>query len=216
MKTTTMKKLTALTATAMLGLGLAACSPANENPASSEAVESADAKASEEQQAREDGADVTETNVTTGTVTETATADGKSGAAAAPVATTTITDANGNDVEVPEAIADKYEALGGADSKLGHVNAVEDFGEGRWLATFERDGYNHYLAYTPETGAVLIHGEIAKQWLNAGGFDSAVAAPTDEETALTDGSGWEQSFENGSISWTKDATGEFQGAIENK
>lgn len=216
MKTTTVKKLTALTATAMLGLGLAACSPAHENPASSEAVESADAKASEAQEAREEGAKVTETNVTTGTVTETATAESANGAAGAEVATTTLTDANGNEVKVPEAIADKYEALGGAESKLGHVNDVKDYGQNRWLATFEREGYNHYLAYTPETGAVLIHGEIAKQWLNAGAFDSSVAAPTDEEVALTDGSGWEQAFQNGSISWVKDTAGAFTADVETK
>ena len=209
MKTTTLKKLTAVTATAMLGLGLAACSPANENPASSSAVESADAKASEEQQAREDANKVTETNVTTGTVTETASATGEG--TGAEVATTTLTDANGNEVKVPEAIADKYEALGGADSKLGHVNEVKDYGDGQWLATFERDGYNHYLAYTPKTGAVLIHGEIAKQWLDAGAFASTVGAPTDEEVALTDGSGWEQSFVSGTISWVKDAAGTFSG-----
>ena len=212
MTSTIQKKLTALSTVAMLGLGLAACTPPNENDATDEAVASAAAQASEQQQDRENSRNVTETNTTTGAATSTASSL-SADAAVADIATTTLLTEYGSEVEVPQAIADKYEALGGESSKLGYVNEVKDYGNGTWLATFLRDGYNHYIAYTPETGAQALHGEIAQTWLDMGGFDSTVGAPTNEEKQLLDGTGQRQTFEHGTISWVEDANGVYSAVI---
>ena len=104
--------------------------------------------------------------------------------------------------EVPAKLA---EAIDEHKDTWGAIQTVEQKGD-KFLATFDDDSNN--LVYSEDTGVVELVGQIGETWKAQGGIDSEIGLPTAEETKATEGTGWTQEFENGTISWLKGTDGE--------
>ena len=117
--------------------------------------------------------------------------------------------------EVPAKLA---EAIDEHKDTWGAIQTVEQKGD-KFLATFDDDSNN--LVYSEDTGVVELVGQIGETWKAQGGIDSEIGLPTAEETKATEGTGWTQEFENGTISWLKGTDGEnsdgmFSGHVDMK
>ncbi|MDO5032812.1 LGFP repeat-containing protein [Corynebacterium sp.] len=117
---------------------------------------------------------------------------------------TTISTAGG-DVEVPADFASAIEEKSG---EWGEVSEVESTDKGS-VATFAED---KLLAYSEENGAQPIIGKIAETWTNEGGLDSEVGLPKAPEQS--EGTGWTQEFDNGTISWMQGESGQYEPTIK--
>lgn len=150
--------------------------------------------------------DSTETETATSTNTATVTD------AAAAGATEEITLADGSAALVPAGVIetmDKYVA-----SNWGEPTAVEEI-DGGWVVTYDNE---HYITWKESTGGSPIWGEIANTWLNDVRGARTVGFPLMPETPNTDGSGWNQEFENGTIDWSRDGAADapFKATIDAK
>ncbi len=105
--------------------------------------------------------------------------------------------------EVHGLIRAKWASLGWENSFLGFPMTDElpvpvSSGRGR-ANTFE--GNRGAIAWTPNTGAHEVHGEIFRCWLRLGREDG-LGFPLTDELTTPDGRGRYNHFENGSIYWT--------------
>lgn len=111
---------------------------------------------------------------------------------------------------VTGAIAEKYESLGGAGSDVGLPITDEADGgvpNSRFNAFSAPD--QPVIFWTPDTGAVVVRGEIATAWTTLGGAAGILGVPTgaatvsegaaDDDTVVT------QTFSGGQLSWNQDA-----------
>lgn len=72
--------------------------------------------------------------------------------------------------------------------------------EGRYLVSFDQ---GNYVAYSLDTDAWPVGGEIAETWLAEGGLDAEIGLPVTEES-ITDWEGRTQDFEHGTITVNPD------------
>lgn len=105
-------------------------------------------------------------------------------------------------VEVPAAVAAKYEELGGASSHLGAPK-----GEAQKVGDGQRQDFEGGTIFVdPEGNAALVQGKILERYEEQGGPESAVGWPTADEMP-TDG-GWVSEFQNGKITFINGEYGE--------
>lgn len=124
----------------------------------------------------------------------------------------------------PTAPATAEHKVGGAPVPSEVARATEQAEEGgatvlavtaeepqRYLVEFS-DGSS--VVYSPETGVQRVRGKLARIWLREGGLGAPVGLPVAEEEELPDGSGWTQRFERGSVSWARDAEGQYGAEVQ--
>ncbi|WP_297666191.1 hypothetical protein [uncultured Corynebacterium sp.] len=204
----------ALAAGASLVFGVAACSDDAEdakdkagdaaNSASEQAGEAADsatAKAGEGEDGASEGADA-----------EGADAEGAEGAedADAEGETEKVQTASGEEVELPKDVKTAWDNEGGETGAFGKLTEFAE-GENGSLATFEKG----WIANSKDHGAVPLIGKIGETWNNGGGLDNELGLPTAPEKGDA-ANGWTQSFENGTITWAKDESGQYTETIEKR
>lgn len=105
-------------------------------------------------------------------------------------------------VEVPAAVADKYEELGGA---TGHLGAPS--GEPQTVGEGQRQDFDGGSIFVdPEGNAFLVQGKILERYEEEGGPESDKGWPTADE-AETEG-GWISTFTGGDITFVNGEYGE--------
>lgn len=105
-------------------------------------------------------------------------------------------------VEVPKAVADKYEELGGA---TGHLGAPT--GEPQTVGEGQRQDFDGGTIFVdPEGNANLVQGKILERYDEQGGPESELGWPTADE-APQEG-GWISTFQNGNITFVNGEYGE--------
>ena len=206
----------ALAAGASLVFGVAACSDDAEDAKdkagdaansatekAGEAADSATAKAGE----GEDGESEAE-----GADSEGADAEGSEGAGAegAEGETEKVQTASGEEVELPKDVKTAWDNEGGESGSFGKLAEFTE-GENGSLATFEKG----WIANSKDHGAVPLIGKIGETWNNGGGLDNELGLPTAPEKGDA-ANGWTQSFENGTITWAKDESGQYSETIEKR
>ncbi|AEQ06291.1 hypothetical protein LJU02_03755 [Corynebacterium pseudotuberculosis] len=113
---------------------------------------------------------------------------------------------NGTAIQIPSELAEEI----GKARNFGALKDVEHVGGGTYMASFEG---GQYLVY--KNGDVEpVVGKIAETWIAQGGVDSDLGAPLDDEEAIS--RGWTQTFEKGTILWTRDGNGEYSAEIRKK
>ena len=209
----------ALAAGASLVFGVAACSDDAEDAKdkagdaansatekAGEAADSATAKAGE----GEDGESEAEGADSEGS--EGADAEGSEGADAegAEGETEKVQTASGEEVELPKDVKTAWDNEGGESGSFGKLAEFTE-GENGSLATFEKG----WIANSKDHGAVPLIGKIGETWNNGGGLDNELGLPTAPEKGDA-ANGWTQSFENGTITWAKDESGQYSETIEKR
>lgn len=206
----------ALAAGASLVFGVAACSDDADDAKdkagdaansatekAGEAADSATAKAGEGEggESEAEGAD-----------SEGADAEGSEGADAegAEGETEKVQTASGEEVELPKDVKTAWDNEGGESGSFGKLAEFTE-GENGSLATFEKG----WIANSKDHGAVPLIGKIGETWNNGGGLDNELGLPTAPEKGDA-ANGWTQSFENGTITWAKDESGQYSETIEKR
>ncbi len=153
---------------------------------SAEASDSEDADSSEAEGAEDsEGADSSKSAGAEGDMVGVSTADGE--------------------VEVSSDFADAIKEKAG---EWGDPQSIETSADGD-VATFAKD---KLMTYSKDAGAQPIIGKIAETWTEDGGLQNKVGLPTGPEQAS--GDGWVQEFTNGTISWMKGESGEYEATVE--
>ena len=98
-------------------------------------------------------------------------------------------------IDIPVAVADRWNELGGEQGDLGRVSGPATSVEGGSVTDFERGS----IVLTPAGRAFVVQGEILTSYREAGGPGGDLGFPTADE-ATTDG-GWISVFENGTITF---------------
>jgi uncharacterized protein with LGFP repeats len=100
------------------------------------------------------------------------------------------------------AIRGKYLAFGGPQSGLGFPTSDEKAtADGKGFFNDFQNGGSIY--WSPDTGAHYVHGAIKGKWYSIGGSTSGIGYPITDETALPDGVGFFNDFQDGgSIYWS--------------
>ncbi|MCG7267722.1 LGFP repeat-containing protein [Corynebacterium sp. ACRQJ] len=209
----------ALAAGASLVFGVAACSDDAEDAKdkagdaansatekAGEAADSATAKAGEgeggESEAEgSEGADAEGSENADAEGTEGADAEGE---------TEKVQTASGEEVELPKDVKTAWDNEGGESGSFGKLAEFTE-GENGSLATFEKG----WIANSKDHGAVPLIGKIGETWNNGGGLDNELGLPTAPEKGDA-ANGWTQSFENGTITWAKDESGQYTETIEKR
>ncbi|MEJ4100326.1 hypothetical protein V5S96_08155 [Corynebacterium mastitidis] len=112
------------------------------------------------------------------------------------------------DTPVPPEVA---RATGQAEDAGATVLAVTTEEPQRYLVELS-DGSS--VVYSPETGVQRVRGKLARIWLREGGLGAPVGLPVAHEEELPDGNGWTQRFEHGSVSWARDAEGQYGAEVQ--
>ncbi|WP_416063020.1 LGFP repeat-containing protein [Rhodococcus indonesiensis] len=114
--------------------------------------------------------------------------------------TTTLPGAGGGEYTISGPILAKYNEIGGADSPLGAPTAdQEDVGDGS-VAEFE----GGIIAWSPDTDAHVVWGEIRTAWEAQGGAGGELGFPVSDERPIPNG--LESEFEMGTITYVDGAT----------
>lgn len=119
------------------------------------------------------------------------------GTSAAPTTTSSapVPGPEGAPVDVPAAVAERWNSLGGEAGVLGRAAGPATAVAGGSVTDFERGT----VVLTPAGRAFVVQGEILTAYREQGGPAGALGFPTSDETT-TDG-GWVSAFENGSIAY---------------
>lgn len=128
---------------------------------------------------------------------------GGSGDTAAPMTSEEMTTTNStpvpgpaeSTVDIPVAVADRWEELGGEQGDLGRVTGPATAVEGGSVTDFEGGS----IVLTPAGRAFVVQGEILAAYDEAGGPAGELGFPVSDETT-TDG-GWISAFEHGTIAF---------------
>ncbi|MDV3209373.1 MAG: esterase [Rhodococcus ruber] len=114
--------------------------------------------------------------------------------------TTTLPGAGGGEYTISGPILAKYNEIGGADSPLGAPTAdQQDVGDG-YVAEFE----GGIIAWSPDTDAHVVWGEIRTAWEAQGGAGGELGFPISDERPIPNG--LESEFEMGTITYVDGAT----------
>lgn len=162
----------------------AAGSAANDAKDSMKSSDSAEASDSEDADSSE-GADSSESADAEGDMVGVSTADGE--------------------VEVSSDFANAIKEKAG---EWGDPQSIETSADGD-VATFAKD---KLMTYSKDAGSQPIIGKIAETWTEDGGLQNKVGLPTGPEQES--GDGWVQEFTNGTISWMKGESGEYEATVE--
>ncbi|MEE2034237.1 LGFP repeat-containing protein [Rhodococcus chondri] len=129
---------------------------------------------------------------TTGTeTTGTEPAEGQTSAVPGP---------GGEEVELSGQILAKYNEVGGATSPLGAATGdQEEVGDGQ-VAEFD----GGIIAWSPDTDAHIVWGEIRAAWEDAGGAGGDLGFPISDERPIE--GGFQSDFQNGSITFVDGQT----------
>lgn len=101
------------------------------------------------------------------------------------------------------AINGLYRSLGGPTGLLGLPTSDEQgAGDGRW-SSFDLG----VIGWAAATGAHEVHGDIAKEYVAAGGPTGPLGLPVTDETASVDGVGRANGFSSGAGIWWSGTTG---------
>ena len=194
----------ALAAGASLVFGVSACSDEAEDAKdkAGDAANSATEKAGEAKDEAEEDASDSESS-------EGEDAEGSEGADAEGE-TEKVQTANGDEVELPKEIKTAWDNEGGENGTFGKLTEFAE-GENGSLATFAKG----WIANSKDNGAVPLIGKIGETWANGGGLDNELGLPTAPEKGDA-ANGWTQSFENGTITWAKDESGQYTETIEKR
>lgn len=119
--------------------------------------------------------------------------------------TVDVETADGNTALVPQAFAD---AIAEREQDWGQPQTIQE-GHNGSIAKFEN---GDRIVYSEDTGAVELVGMIGAAWDEQGGMDGEVGLPVAAEQETDNG--WTQEFQNGVISWERDAEGNFDSTIE--
>ncbi|AWH92402.1 LGFP repeat-containing protein [Dietzia lutea] len=101
----------------------------------------------------------------------------------------------GSPVDIPAAVAQRWEELGGEQGTLGRVTGPATEVAGGSVVDFERGA----IVLTPRGRPFVVQGEILAAYREAGGPAGDLGFPTADE-ATTDG-GWISTFEGGVITY---------------
>lgn len=102
---------------------------------------------------------------------------------------------DGEEVELSGAILAKYDEVGGASSPLGAATGEqEEVGDGN-VAEFE----GGIIAWSPDTDAHVVWGEIRTAWEAEGGAGGDLGFPISDEEQSPDGA--RSNFQFGYITW---------------
>ena len=105
----------------------------------------------------------------------------------------------GEEVEISGPILQKYNEVGGASSPLGAATGQqEDVGDGQ-VATFD----GGVIAWSPDTDAHIVWGEIRTAWEAEGGADGDLGFPISDEEQTPEGA--RSNFQFGYITWAPGA-----------
>lgn len=110
--------------------------------------------------------------------------------------------------QLSEGLKAAWDSFGGASGQLGALKSFETL-DGNSLATFVKG----WLTESKLGNVVPMIGEIGKTWLKDGGLKNKLGLPTGPESGDA-ANGWTQTFENGIISWIKDAAGSWKADIQ--
>ncbi|WP_238588627.1 LGFP repeat-containing protein [Rhodococcus pyridinivorans] len=106
---------------------------------------------------------------------------------------------DGEQVELSGPILQKYDEVGGASSPLGAATGQqEEVGDG-YVAEFE----GGIIAWSPDTDAHIVWGEIRTAWEAAGGAGGDLGFPITDEEQTPDGA--RSNFQFGYITWAPGA-----------
>jgi len=112
--------------------------------------------------------------------------------------------AGGEDVELSGPILQKYDEVGGASSPLGApTGQQEDIGDGM-IAEFE----GGIIAWSPDTDAHIVWGEIRTAWEAEGGAGGVLGFPISDEEQTPEG--LRSNFQFGYITYVDGQTEVFQ------
>lgn len=116
-------------------------------------------------------------------------------------ATTTLTLADGSEVEAPAGIAEKYEEIRANSDHLGAATGGATEVAGGQMMEFE----GGTLIQNPDGQAFLVQGVILEKYMADGGPSGELGFPTTDETPNENG--FVSTFENGEITFDS-STGE--------
>ncbi len=114
---------------------------------------------------------------------------------ATTTSSTPVPGSAGSPVDIPAAVAQRWEELGGEQGMLGRVTGPATEVEGGSVVDFERGA----IVLTPRGRPFVVQGEILAAYREAGGPAGDLGFPTADE-ATTDG-GWISTFEGGVITY---------------
>jgi len=114
--------------------------------------------------------------------------------------------------EVHGGIRLKWAQVGGVRSFLGYPTTDET------ITPDGRGRFNHFqggsIYWTPETGAIEVHGLIREKWASMGWERSRMGYPIKDEKNTPDGRGRVSEFEGGHILWTPESGTEVRQRID--
>ncbi len=201
------KKALAVAAALGLGLTITACSNSESESAGSSASSVVSSAASEASSAVSSAASVAESAKSAAVDADDDDADDDD---AVSTEMTEVTTKDGTKQEIPAAIATVAAKRTDLKSQNPQSVLVED---GKYLVNYGTiaGGYQYNVAYTEDTGAVEIYGEIFNTWREDGAFNSKVGDPKSPEVKIDNG--FSQEFTDGTITWTTKDGKTFSGTV---
>ena len=104
------------------------------------------------------------------------------------------------EVDIPAAVADRWNELGGTEGGLGPVSGPATDVAGGAVVDFDGGA----IVLNPDGRAFVVQGEILTAYREAGGPGGELGFPTSDE-ATTDG-GWISTFDGGAITYINGRT----------
>lgn len=190
------KKVLASAAALGLCFSITACSNSESDSAGSSASSVASSAVSEASSAVSSAASVVNSAEADADDADDADSDADD---AASTEMTEVTTKDGTKQEIPAAVATLAAKRTDLRSQDPQTVVVDD---GKYLVNYGTidGGYQYNVAYTEDTGAVEIYGEIFNAWREDGTFESKVGAPKSPEVEIDNG--YSQQFTDGTITWT--------------
>lgn len=189
---------TTAAALAIVGLMITGCSD-DSDTTSEGAYNSMTSAAEAAQTAAESAAESAQSAV--GSAAESAASAAESaGNEIAGDATTVVSGADGQEYEISGAVLDRYNETGGATGPLGPpTGSQESIGDGS-VGEFQ----NGIIAWSPDTGAHIVWGEIRVAWEAAGGAAGELGFPISDERPIE--GGLQSDFQTGHITYISGRT----------
>ncbi|WP_068158645.1 LGFP repeat-containing protein [Rhodococcus phenolicus] len=184
---------TAAAAFATVGLVVAGCG--DENDTTSETVYNSETSAAEAAQSAAESAAENARSGAEGAAESAESAAESAGNEIAGDATTVVPGPDGQEYEISGAVLDKYNETGGASGPLGPpTGSQESVGDGS-VGEFQ----GGVIAWSPDTGAYVVGGEIQVAWEAVGGAGGDLGFPISDEHPIE--GGVQSDFEMGHITF---------------
>jgi len=185
----------ATTAAAVAAVGLVVAGCSDENDTTSESAYQSETSAAESAQSAVESAAESAQSAVESVAESAVSAAESAGNEIAGDATTVVAGPDGQEYEISGAVLDKYNETGGAAGPLGPpTGSQESIGDGS-IGEFE----GGIIAWSPDTDAHIVWGEIRVAWEAAGGAAGDLGFPTSDEHPIP--GGVESDFEMGHITF---------------